>query len=387
MLRAFILVLFLATLARCPSATAREPVTLTGHRGGVCCLSFSPGGDVLATGGEDGTVRLWQLAAPIDPKQQRLQRLLIELDHDRFIIRERASLELAKLGRKIEPQLRQALKASASVEVRARLRRLLAALRTPIQEQHRAEVRCLAFSPDGKLLASGSKDKTIKLWNPNTGRAVATVDGLSGTVWSVAFSPDGATLASGGMDHSVRLWDLGTGRLRATLEGHSGPVHSLAFSPDGRTLASAGSFDRTARLWDPATWDLKAALKVDEGAVLCVAFSPDGRTLASAGYRGSIELWNTATDKPDPLPGRLPGHATTVRSLAFAPDGKTLASASEDHSVKLWAIPDGRLLATLAGHSAAVQSVAFSPDGQTLATASLDGTVKLWKLSTWRTED
>ena len=377
-------VVLLGVLASCPPAAPQEPTTLNGHRSGVYCVSFSPDGSILASGSSDHTIKLWQLRTDTDPQEaQRRRRLFTDLDDDRFWVRERASDELATLGRAIEPELRQALSQAASLEVRARLRRLLVALRPPTEEQHQAEVRCLAFSPDGRLLASGSKDQSIKLWSAIAGRALATVDGRSGTVWSLAFSPDGSILASGGMDHSVRLWDVATGRLRATLQGHAGPVHSLAFSPDRTTLASAGSFDGTVKLWNLPGGEPKAALKAKGSAVLCVAFSPDGKTLASAGYDGAIQLWNLASDQPNLLIGSFPAHSNTVRSLAFSPDGKTLASASEDNSARLWQIGSGRLLATLSGHSGGVYSVTFSPNGQTVATASLDGTVKLWNVSAW----
>jgi WD40 repeat protein len=375
-------IILLAALAGCAAAAPQEPKTLNGHRGGVFCVSFSPDGRILASASSDHTIRLWQLRTDTDSQEaQRRRRLLAELDDDRFWVRERASDELLALGRAIEPELRQALSQAASLEVRARLRRLLVALRPPDDEQHQAEVRCLAFSPDGRLVASGSKDQSIKLWSAVAGRVLATIDGRSGTIWSLAFSPDGSILASGGMDHCVRLWEVPTGRLRATLQGHAGPVHSLAFSPDGTTLASAGSFDGTVRLWNMPGGDPKAALKQNGSAVLCVAFSPDGQTLASAGYEGVIQLWNLAADQPRPLVGSFPAHSNTIRALAFSPDGKTLASASEDNSAKLWQLGSGKLLAALNGHSGGVYSVTFSPDGQTLATASLDGTVKLWDVS------
>ena len=375
-----VLVLLAATVG-CLPAAAREPITLNGHRSGVYCVSFSPDGNVLASGSADHTVRLWQLPTLIGLKEQRRRRrLVVDLDDDRFDVRERASEDLAELGRKAEPVLLEALNSTSSAEVRARLKRLLLALRTPAFQQHRAEVRCLAFSPDGQSVASGSRDGSIKLWNVRTGQVVDTIDGQSGTVWSIAFSPDGSTLASGGLDHSVRLWETATRRLLVTLRGHTGPVHGLAFSPDGRMLASAGSFDSTVKIWNVAYGRQHAVLTGHADAVVCVAFSPDGKTLASAGYGGTIRLWDFAASPPTQSDS-FHAHSGTIRSVTFSPDGKTLASSGEDRSVKLWQIGSNRLKTTLEDHSAAVNSVTFSPDGRTLATASLDGSVKLWNVS------
>jgi len=381
MLRGVRAVVLLAAVGSCLLASAGEPITLTGHRSGVNCVSFSPDGGVLATGSGDKTMRLWPLPATTGPKEgQRRWQLLVDLDDDSYRVRERASSELAKLGWEVGPLLLKTLEGTDSPEVRARIRRLLAALRASTGEQHGAEVRCVAFSPDGALVASGSKDRRIRLFSARTGEEVATIDGQSGMIWSVAFSPDGLTLASGGMDHSVKLWDVAPRRLRATLVGHRGPVHSVAFSPDGRTLASAGSFDGTVRLWNVAGGELQAVFKGHENAVLCAAFSPDSKGLASAGYGGEIKLWNVATDQPT-LVSSFQGHSRTIRSVTFSPDGKTLASASEDNSAKLWEVGSGKLVTTLKDHRGAVNSVAFSPDGRTVATAGLDGTVKLWSIS------
>ncbi|MBN2477124.1 MAG: WD40 repeat domain-containing protein [Pirellulales bacterium] len=355
----------------------QNPVTLNGHRNGVYCVRFSPDGNVVVSGAGDHTVRLWHLPVVVDQaRQQQRRQLLAELDDDRFSVREHASWELARLGREVEPILRKAIAEAASLEVRARLRRLLTALRMPAEQQHRAEVRSVAFSSDGRFVASGSRDETIKLWNARTNRAMATLDGQSGTIWSVTFSPDGSTLASGGLDNSVRLWNVAEPRLRATLKGHEGPVHGVAFSPDGTTLASAGSFDRTVRLWNAATGVPEAVLREHGDAVLCVAFSPDGRMLASAGYGGTIRLWGLATSRPV-LIRSFQGHQDTIRCVAFAPNGTMLATGGDDNALRLWEIDGGRLVAVLADHAGAVTSVSFSPDGRAIATGSLDDTVKV----------
>ena len=241
-------------------------------------------------------------------------------------------------------------------------------LRTLIGHSH--SVTSLAFSPDGKTLASGSEDFTIRLWDVASGQELKT---LKGNIFSVAFSPDGKTLASGD-DVTVRLWDVASGRALRTLRGHSGVVRSVAFSPDGKTLES-GSWDFTIKLWDVASGQALRTLK-DSNAVVSVAFSPDGKTLASGSV--DIKLWNVASGQ---VLKTLKRHSNWT-SVAFCSDGRTLASGGDDNgTIKLWDVASGRELKTLTGHSSVVLSVACSPDGKTLASGSDDKTIKLWDVT------
>ncbi|MEV7816031.1 trypsin-like peptidase domain-containing protein [Streptomyces flaveolus] len=246
---------------------------------------------------------------------------------------------------------------------------------------HTNTVQSVAFSPDGHTLATGSNDKTIRLWDVATGKARTTLTGHTNTVQSVAFSPDGHTLATGSWDHTVRLWDVATGKTRTTLTGHTRQVFSVAFSPDGHILAT-GSTDHTVRLWDVAAGNARATLTGHTGQVFSVTFSPDGRTLATASVDETARLWDVATGKALIT---LTGHTNMVLAVAFSPDGRTLATGSADQTVRLWDMTTGNTRATLTGHTDWVESVAFSPDGHTLATGSADETARLWDMTTGET--
>jgi len=243
---------------------------------------------------------------------------------------------------------------------------------------HGDSVLSVAFSPDGKRLATGSHDRTAKLWDAATGQELTTLKGHGITVTSVAFSPDGKRLATGSLDRTARLWDAATGQELIILKGHGDSVLSVAFSPDGKRLAT-GSADRTVRLWDAATGRELATFKGHEDRVPSVAFSPDGKRLATGSRDRTVRLWDVATGREL---ATLKGHAEGVLSASFSPDGKRLATGSWDHTIKLWDVATGRELITLKGHTDGVFSVSFSPDGKRLATGSADRTIKLWDAAT-----
>jgi WD40 repeat protein/tetratricopeptide (TPR) repeat protein len=243
---------------------------------------------------------------------------------------------------------------------------------------HEFDVFSVAFSPDGKFLASGSMDMTVRIWETGSWREVAILRGHKSNVGSVTFSPDGKFLASGSLDETVKIWETGSWREVATLRGHQGWVLSVSFSPDGKFLAS-GSGDKTVKVWEVGSWREVATLRGHEYAVTSVAFSPDGKFLASGSVDETVRIWETGSWREVATL-----KSSNVGSVTFSPDGKFLASGSGDKTVKVWEVGSWREVATLRGHEYAVTSVSFSPDGKFLASGSGDKTVKVWEVGSWR---
>ncbi|MEV5980714.1 AAA family ATPase [Streptomyces sp. NPDC052114] len=269
-----------------------------------------------------------------------------------------------------------------------------APLATPLLG-HTGAVYLTSFSPSGRLLATASYDRTVRLWNvadPTRPEPLGKpLTGHTSWVSSAVFSPDGTTLASASDDGTIRLWDVADPRhprpLGEPLANHGGTTYLLAFSPDGHTLASANE-DNTVRLWDvadPGRPERLDTLRGHTGAVRSVAFSPDGRTLAAGGDNGRILLWDMADPRrPERVGEPLTGHTGTVHSVAFNPDGRTLASGGSDETIRLWDVRDPAhakaLGAPLTGHTGPMWSVAYNPEGTMLAAASADSTASLWNV-------
>ena len=263
--------------------------------------------------------------------------------------------------------------------------------RNSLFRKHALPVFSLAFSPDGRRIASGSvqlaedEPSYIKVWDAMTGEEVLHPRRKTISALSVAFSPgDGRWLVAGTEGSAVTVWDATTGELAHTFE-QSPNVWGLAFSPDGRHLATL-SRAGIVTVHDATRWGAKPPFHfpAHKGSVRgSLAFSPDGRRLVVPGDENTVNIWDVTTDKPPTAPQlTLRGHARQVWGVAFSPDGRWVASGGEDNTVRLWdAQAGGGPVRTFRGHGSVVSRVAFSPDGKRLASASFDKTVKVWDLT------
>jgi WD40 repeat protein/serine/threonine protein kinase len=237
---------------------------------------------------------------------------------------------------------------------------------------HVSTVTAVAISPDGKKLATGSFDRSVRLWDMSTQKCLQEWRNHTNAVRALVFSPDGQWVASAGSDLSIKIWDVNLGPPRASWQGHTDVIRSLAFSPDGKLLISAAN-DRAIKIWDAADGTPVRTI-ADEAKVQGIACSPDGALLASANENNKVEIWRLGSGE---LLRTLPGHTGKVRCVAFSPDGKTLASGGEDKTVRLWNVVNGQeLLVFSTTHF--VNSLSFNPRKPILAAALHDGTVKLW---------
>ncbi|WP_433268020.1 AAA family ATPase [Actinosynnema sp. CS-041913] len=352
---------------------------LTGRNGIVYAVAFSPDGTSLATGSQDNIVRLWSLPRTVLVGHSgRTVGPVFSPDGSRLVTGSRdQTIRLWDLSNPRDPR---------SV--------------AEVVNGDDAGVWALAISNDGKTLADVS-DNRVRLWDlsdPDAVRRLGPPLELHTRYTApVTFSPDGKVLVTGSKDDSVQLWDISDRnnprKLGKPLVGHSGYVHFTAFTPDGRTLVT-GSADQTVRLWnttDPAAAQpLGQPLTGHAGAVRAGAISGDGRTLATAGNDKTVRLWDLTTpSRVRQIGAPMTGHVEAAVAVAFSPDGKTLASGGEDTTIRLWDVHDllrpEAIGQALTGHHKGVHDLRFSPDGRTIASTSLDSTVRLWNLDQHRT--
>jgi WD40 repeat protein/basic membrane lipoprotein Med (substrate-binding protein (PBP1-ABC) superfamily)/transcriptional regulator with XRE-family HTH domain len=322
---------------------SRLEYTLRGHANRILAVAYSPDGARVATASDDGTARIWDVSTTLDTGTTNGKELLI------------------------------------------------------LPTQTSRGRHGIAYSPEGKRLASASGFGNVKIWDTETGQELLLLQGHTDWISSVAFSPDGTRLVSGSEDRTAIVWDAITARPLATLRGHADQVTDAAFSPDGKRLVTV-SLDGYTRIWDSTTYQEVATLSWSSGAINGVAFSPDGKRLATANENRTATIWDLSTvleagANTNQNPLILRSHTDALWDVTFSPDGTRLATTSYDGKVIVWDASTGQALLHLVGHTQPVTSAAFSPDcvttpearpelcGTHLVSASLDGTAKIWNVS------
>ena len=367
------------SIYRCNWRTGQVEQFLQKHQSFVTAVCFHPNGQMLASGSADRTARLWHVDSG--------QCLKVWQGYT-------GAVWAVGFSRQNH------LFASGGTDRMVRLWDTISGQCLAALPGHTNSIKMVCFSPNNRLLASGSDDNTVRLWDVATARhasatplpsrqpdtCLATLEGHTGWIWSVCFHPSGQLLASGSFDTTIRLWDVSRHHCLATLQGHSTVVREVCFHPSGHLLAS-GSNDRTVRLWDCSDpYHLGQCLHVLNGHevdVMSVCFSPNGQLLASGSLDRTIRLWHCGNALPmGHCVQVLNGHENGVFSIRFNTDGSLLASSSEDGSIRLWDVQTGQCLQRLVGHSNCVWSISFAPDGRTLVSSSLDETIKLWDVET-----
>ncbi|CAG7845863.1 Uncharacterized WD repeat-containing protein alr2800, partial [Serendipita indica DSM 11827] len=377
---------------------------LEGHTHYVRSVAFSPDGQRIVSGSDDRTVRLWdvetgaQIGSPLEGHTGSVNSVAFSPDGQR-IVSGSSDRTVRLWDVETGAQIGSPLEGHTGWKRAHRL--------DPRLKDIQAAVMSVAFSPDGQRIVSGSSDRTVRLWDVETGAQIGSpLEGHTDSVRSVAFSPDGQRIVSGSDDRTVRLWDVETGaQIGSPLEGHTDYVWSVAFSPDGQRIVSgssdrtdihyvhsvafspdgqrivSGSSDRTVRLWDVETGAQIGSPLEGHTGVWSVAFSPDGQRIVSGSSDQTVRLWDVETGAQIGSP--LEGHTDYVWSVAFSPDGQRIVSGSSDRTVRLWDVETGAQIGSpLEGHTGWVMSVAFSRDGQRIVSGSSDRTVRLWDVET-----
>jgi WD40 repeat protein len=353
------LLLSLSALAQAPKIPPKI-VVQTGHAEYVRSVAFSPDGTLFASGSNDNTVKIWDVAS-----RRELRTLTGHADHVLAIRFSRDGRLLASLGYDKSVRVWDVQSGQSLLTINA----------------ENGTFRAICFTPDSRSLltangtdSGGGGDSLIRVWDVASGKAGATFD-PGEVMTALALSSDGKTLAMGSIGGAVKLWDMSAGKERATLTGHTDEVLSVDLSADGRTLASGGN-DGTARLWDVAAGRQLSLLK-HRDIVTAVAFSPDGKSLATGCWDHAAHLWDVGKGTEIRA---LRGHKEIVWDVAFAPDGRTLATSSSDKAIKLWDVATGAERLTFSGHVDFVESAVLANKGKTLVSHDSLDAIRVWDL-------
>ena len=373
--------------------------TLSGHAKTVSGVAFSPDGSRLVSASADRTVRIWNangdndltlsghsehvhcVAFSSDGRQLASgAEAVILRDARTGVVKFRLNGHMASVaGLSFSPNGTRL--ASAADDRTVRIWNTETGGEVAVLKGHTHWVSGVAYSPDGNRLASSSRDGTIKLWDAQAHTETATLKGHRGVVYRVVFSPDGSCLASAGSDNTVKLWDVRTGSEIRTFTGHTGLVRTVAFDQAGQRLVSGG-YDSKIRVWDVASGMQIATVHGGGGAVFGVAFSPDGKRFAAGGTNESVQLFETSSGQE--IMALFPGKSS-VESVTFSPDGKRLAAAVAGNGyIRIWDAPQKHKTAILSGHSDTVTSVSFSRDGSRIYSES-EKEKLVWNVSTGET--
>lgn len=385
--------------------------TLRGHTGRVRAVAFQPvtapshqhHEPIIASGGDDGVIILWSIAAgqPVQVLRGEVGtiRTLTYVPHSDLLVSSgndyRITVWNVRTGciqdqwlghdhdiNKVACHPNGQILISGGRDTKVHLWRLSSARHLHTFHAHNGPIGCLASSPDGRFLATTSEDQMLTLWDTHTYRSLWTVRAhRSDRIRTLYFSPDGATLYSGAEDHTVRVWDVCSGNCLKTITGYMNWINAVAFHPSGEFFASCGH-DGYIRLWRTGDGARIAAWRAHSDRVNSVTFHPQGRLLVSASNDCTIQVWDIQQVGAQNTVRRpmltLQGHTFRVRSVAFSPDGQRLVSGGNDQTVRLWDIESGRCLRVWAEHHSDVTCVAFHPTGLWAASGSYDRTVRLW---------
>jgi WD40 repeat protein/serine/threonine protein kinase len=363
--------------------TGQKVLQFSAHKKHARSVAYSPDGRRLATGSWDGTIKVWDAQA-LGPDRDARPSLTLEGPGSQV-----ARVAFSPDGKWLASASRTRMN-SGQVQVWD------ATTGAPVLAvpAYVNSLKCLDFSPDGRRLVSvgPDPDSEVKVWDVRTGQELLTLGGHRRPGESVAFSPDGRRIASvaGNLDPAERevlIWDARTGREMHRLRGHSAGVWCLAFSPDGQRLAT-GSKDHTIKLWDVETGREALTLRGHSDSVCDVAFRPDGHQLVSASHDRTVRVWDATPSEGTPDPGclTLRGPGAGVNAVAFHPkDRRLVASAGTDGTVRLWDVGNGEQVRTLRSHADLVRALAFSPDGRRLAAAGHQSkSLTVWDTTTWQ---